>query len=674
MTVEALLARLQGVARSGLGWKALCPAHADISPSLAIDARDGKILLHCHATCTPEAICAELGIEMRDLFLDSNSDWSDVAAYKYVDEEGMLLFEVLRRERLRNGRREKTFVQRRPDGKGGWIWGLGGMRRVLYRLAEVLATQSVLVVEGEKDVETARKFGLIATCNPGGARKWRDEFSEFLRGMQVSIIADADEPGRAHAQRVAASLADKATSLKVLELPGAKDLTEWIEKGGTQEQLLDFLKNTPEWNPRSVMGERLLDDISAYIRRFVSLSESQARVAAVWVVHTHALDAADSTPYLAITSAEKQSGKTRLLEVLLTLVANAWFTGRVTAAVLTRKIDVESPTLLLDESDAAFGGEKEYAEALRGVLNTGHRRGGAASCCVGQGTNLSFRDFSTYCAKAIAGIGKLPDTVADRAISIRLKRAAQGEKIERFRLRDVTREAANLKAQIEAWCDGIIPALRDARPELPDELTDRQQDGAEPLLAIADGAGGDWPRAIRQSLIELCAEGQAADSSIRVQLLADIWQIFDSRGVDRLSSADLVAALCDIETSPWAEWSHGKPITPGKLARLLSPHEIKPHSVRIGDKTPKGYQRNDFEDAWSRYLRTSSVRLSVPPRESATGATTFSSEQIEREQSATERTVVADQYSQKHTSNAPCGGVAFSGSRTKEKQVVEVDI
>src|ERR1700684_3467421 len=111
----------------------------------------------------------------------------------------------------------------------------------------------------------------------------------------------------------------------------------------------------------------MLDDLFTFIRRFVSLSLSQARVVALWVLHTHVIDAADATPYLAITSAEKQSGKTRLLEVCELLVANPWFTGRVTAAVLIRKIDAVQPTLLLDESDAAFSGEKEYAETLRGV-------------------------------------------------------------------------------------------------------------------------------------------------------------------------------------------------------------------------------------------------------------------------------------------------------------------
>ncbi|HEY3926834.1 MAG TPA: primase alpha helix C-terminal domain-containing protein, partial [Candidatus Koribacter sp.] len=157
-----------------------------------------------------------------------------------------------------------------------------------------------------------------------------------------------------------------------------------------------------------------------FVLRYVKLSEAQAEIIVLWIAHTHALSAAQSSPYVAITSAEKQCGKTRLLEVLNLLVVNPWLTGRVTAACLTRKIDKDQPTLLLDESDAAFNGEKEYAEALRGVLNTGHRRGGKASCCVGKGADT--KDFQTFCPKAIAGIGHLPDTVADRSIPILLKR------------------------------------------------------------------------------------------------------------------------------------------------------------------------------------------------------------------------------------------------------------
>ncbi|HEV2022316.1 MAG TPA: hypothetical protein VGQ94_07280, partial [Terriglobales bacterium] len=180
----------------------------------------------------------------------------------------------------------------------------------------------------------------------------------------------------------------------------------------------------------------LLVEVSGFIRRFVSLTLAQADLCALWVAHTHAFDAAEATAYLAIRSAEKQSGKTRLLEVLELLVNKPWFTCSATASVLKRKIDEESPTLLLDESDAAFKGEKEYAEALRGLLNAGHRRGGVASMSVVQGANITYKDFKVFCPKALAGLGTLPDTVADRTIPVRLKRKAAPEKVQRFRRRE----------------------------------------------------------------------------------------------------------------------------------------------------------------------------------------------------------------------------------------------
>lgn len=588
-----------------------------------------------------------------------------VAKYDYEDEIGELLFQVIRVE-------PKGFRQRRPDGFGGWLWNLDGARRVLYRLREVLAETDILVCEGEKDCDTACKMGIVATCNPGGAGKWRPEFTEVLGGKKVVVIPDADEPGRKHALHVAQSLVGKVESLRVLKLPAVKDFSEWVERGGTKEALSELIRNTVEWKQERVEGAQLLDQIAAYIRRFVSLSEFQAWVAAVWIAHTHAFDAADATPYLAVTSAEKQSGKTRLLEVFQTLVANPWFTGRVTAAVLTRKIDRDRPSLLLDESDAAFGGEKEYAEALRGILNTGHRLGGTSSSCVGQGASISCKDFSTFSPKAIAGIGKLPDTVADRAIPIRLKRAAHGEKIERFRLRDVNCEATRLRSHIEAWCTGMISVLRETRPQLPEELTDRQQDGAEPLLAIVDLAGGDWPRKTRQALIALCTEAKADDGSIRVLLLTDIRETFLGRHLDVIFSADLVAALCEIETSPWAEWQRGKPLSLGKLASLLHPFEVSPRNVRISEVVRKGYTREDFADAWQRYLP--GIRAREVDTPAATPATSFVLSEIDASKAATRNDLVAPEKVVEPAPSGLCSGVASPTPKTKDKGLIEVEV
>jgi len=242
MTLEAVLAQLQDVRRNGSGWQARCPAHNDGTPSLSINEREGRILLHCHAGCSQEAVLAAAGIEVRELFADSPAQPRIVAEYDYRGEKGELLFQVVRYE-------PKGFRQRRPDVKRGWTWNLNGAQRVLYRLPEVLAAKSLLICEGEKDCETARALDIVATCNAGGAGKWRKEYSECLRGKQITVIADADEPGRKHAQQVAASLHLRAESVKVLEFAQAKDLSEWAAMGGTRDALLELIRKAAEWKP-----------------------------------------------------------------------------------------------------------------------------------------------------------------------------------------------------------------------------------------------------------------------------------------------------------------------------------------------------------------------------------------------------------------------------------------
>lgn len=368
---------------------------------------------------------------------------------------------------------------------------------------------------------------------------------------------------------------------------------------GNGAPLANALAN-PE--PMPDLGE-LLDELAGFVRRFVVMSEAQVDTAAVWIVHSHCFDSAEQTPYLAISSAEKRSGKTRLLEVLELLVARPWLTGRVTAAVLARKVDGERPTLLLDESDAAFKGDKDYAEALRGLLNTGHRRGGKSTVCVGQGAEIGYKDFSTYCPKAIAGIGKLPDTVADRSLPIRLERRAPGETAERFRRRDVELDALVLTSALDRIAE-LGPMLADARPELPAELDDRAQDAVEPLLAIADLAEGEWPDRIRRAVVELHAGRELDDESAGVRLLADVRAMFDARDVDRLASTVMLDALHRLDEAPWGDW-YGKPLSARKLAQMLRPYGVQPRTVRFDDATARGFLREQFEEAWDRYIPVS---------------------------------------------------------------------
>jgi hypothetical protein len=325
---------------------------------------------------------------------------------------------------------------------------------------------------------------------------------------------------------------------------------------------------------------------------------------ALWVVHSHAVDAADCTPYLSITSAEKRSGKTRLLEVLALLVARPWLTGRVSAAVLVRKTAVEQPSLLLDESDAAFKSDREYAEALRGILNCGFRRGGVTSLCVGQGASMSYEDFPVFGAKAIAGIGRLPDTIADRSVAIELRRRRSDEWVERFRQRKVEPEAVPLHAAAAAWAEANLEALAEAEPELPDELDDRAQDIVEPLLAVADAAGGEWPERARQAAITLLAGERREDSdSLGVRLLRDVRDVFDEAKAERLRTTQILTALNKRDDAPWGgPGPRGNPLDARSLARLLKPYRITRVTFRDGEKTFRGYEREGFEDAWERYL------------------------------------------------------------------------
>jgi hypothetical protein len=348
----------------------------------------------------------------------------------------------------------------------------------------------------------------------------------------------------------------------------------------------------------------ILDDVVAFVRRYIVMTEPQAIAVALWIAHTHAFDAADVTPYLNVSSAEKRSGKTRLLDVLELLVARSWRAVTPTEAVVFRKIAADRPTFLLDEVDALYTPKATNHEGLRALLNAGHRSGTTVPRCVGEGAKIRVEEFEVFCPKALAGIGDLPDTVADRSIKIALKRQAPGERLERFRRRDVEAFAGPLRERLARWAEENIDALAEARPEVPDALDDRAADGWEPLLAIADLAGNHWPARACQAALELSTGDSREDDSLGVRLLADARRIFDERDVDRLATVELIDFLAVDKESDWADWrGTGNPVKPRSLARLLRPYGIRSRTIRLpGGETPKGFLREQFGDAWSRYL------------------------------------------------------------------------
>ena len=346
--------------------------------------------------------------------------------------------------------------------------------------------------------------------------------------------------------------------------------------------------------PERVEAVELLCDLSAAIRKHVVMPGHCADATALWVVHTYLLDALHITPRLSISSPEKQCGKTTLLDVLCRLVWRPLEVSNTTVSPIFRTIEKARPTLLLDEGDTFLPDNVE----LRGVLNSGHRRGGSVLRTVGD--DFEPRQFGTFAPCAIAMIGQLPGTLADRSISIELKRRLAGEALEPFRL-DRTEHLDRLASKAARWAADNANRVRAADPSMPPGVFNRVADNWAPLLAIADVAGSEWPQRARRALEAI--QATAEDASIRVQLLTDIRVIFDEYKLDRLPSDKLIEALIAIESRPWAEWKAGKPLSKNGLARLLKPLKIRPGTKRIaGEKTAKGYYLSDFDDAFSRYL------------------------------------------------------------------------
>ena len=343
----------------------------------------------------------------------------------------------------------------------------------------------------------------------------------------------------------------------------------------------------------------LLGEIEDLIRAYVALTtEEQYAAVALWVAHTYTWrEAAYTTPYLSIQAPEKQSGKSRLLEVLEQSAHNALKAASISPAAVYRAVEKWKPTLLIDEADTIFEGKGEDHAALRGIIDDGYRRGGRAlRVDAKSGEVLSF---STFCPKAIAGIGSPPETIVDRSIVIQMKRKRRDERVLPFRQTAARlADAKSFRLRLEAGFGAIADQLKAAEPEMPEALSDRQADCWEPLIAIADSAGNGWPdRARRAAVLLSMGAGDATEESFRMRLLAETRKVFGDE--DRMPTVRLLAGLNLMDEAPWATFG----LDPRSLAKNLRPYGIGSRDIRIGEQVAKGYLRSDFEDAWARYLQ-----------------------------------------------------------------------
>ena len=360
-----------------------------------------------------------------------------------------------------------------------------------------------------------------------------------------------------------------------------------------------------------------LDLVENYLRRFVVYPSDHAIAAhTLWIAHTHFMDGWDSTPRLAFMSPLPRSGKTRALEVTEPFVPYPLMGFSISAAVMTRSIGAghdngEIPTILYDEIDNVFSRAEEGISELRAALNAGYRRGAKSCRCLNAGAVLEFNCFAPL---VMAGLKDLPDALATRTIFIHMRRRAFDEPREPFRPRDHLPEAAPIKAALVAWCQHHQKAVTTIRPELPPGIEDRDADIWEPLIAVADIAGGDWPNRARAAAVHCVAA--AADSiatSSDIELFAHIQEAF--KQAQKIHLTELVRRLRDREDSPWNDLK-GKPLTTSMLRERLKPYGIKATQKKISGVNLNGSSRTDFHDSWKRLL--------VPPISTASTASTTS--------------------------------------------------
>ena len=455
---------------------------------------------------------------------------------------------------------------------------LGDPNVTLWRPTEGIRKADALASVGLRSIALLGVWNWRGKNEHGGLSALPDWHDVALNGRKVVLCFDSDafqNPDVHHAvEELGRWLETRDARPHFVYLPsdGAKVGVDDYLAVHSREELVALIED--RWRPlpsEAVKVKRekppdvpllptgeLISRVDALLSRFLILPSRAAALAiALYVLHTWAFEAAHATPYLVIQSAVKRSGKTRLEELSELVVRAPWRVTAATEAAMFRKIELARPTLLLDEVDALFGGSSEKSEAIRGILDAGNRPGAAVPRVVGEGTNMTVVDFSVYCPKVLAGINttRWPDTVTDRSIVIQLRRKKPHEKVPKMRWRRLLSETEPLRAALARWAAEHMEELYDADPALPDQLDDRAAEAWEPLLAIADLAGGEAGELARQAALRLSGERDDSDDSHGVLAIAAIRAILGDG--DALHTGQIVTALNDNEQLPFGDYRKG---------------------------------------------------------------------------------------------------------------------
>ena len=392
---------------------------------------------------------------------------------------------------------------------------------------------------------------------------------------------------------------EKAVTLKVR--PATLDaMVKSVRSEETEADRLPFAEVEP--HPEPIDPAQLLSEVSDTIRQFIVLDDHQSDAAALWVALTHFIEVVEVAPLLIVNAPEKSCGKTQLLTVMGRMAYRPLPASNASASALFRAVEAWKPTILIDEADTFFRDNDE----LHGMVNAGYLRGGFVLRSEAVGDSFEPRMFSVFSAKALAGIAlekHLPDATMSRGLVINLRRKLPDESVSRLRHAD--RDLFSIIAEkLARFALDYSQQVRLARPVLPNELSDRDQDNWDGLLAIAGCAGDEWLARATTAALKLSGAGEKVVSTGN-ELLADIQHIFESKSLDRISFTVLIQALCDDDEAGWSTYNRGKPITPRQVSRRLKEYGISSKPTRFGyDGVQKGFDLDQFRDAFARYLKS----------------------------------------------------------------------
>lgn len=515
--------------------------------------------------------------------------------------------------------------------------------------------------QGAKAVKACLEQVLVLACKSGEITQLRtlpqtdnpsnDETDNAIHQTLIRLAALPPLQYDLARKREAESLGVRTTALD--------QAVKEIRKSNGIDNDLPYKEIYP-W-PEEVCPAEILSEVESVVKRFIVCDKEIPVAVALWCAMTWFLDVFHICPLAVITAPEKRCGKSQLLTLIGKLVCRPIAASSISPAALFRSIDAWKPTLLIDECDACMKDNEE----LRGIINSGHTRDSAYVIRT-VGDAFIPTKFSTWGAKALSGIGHVADTLMDRSIVLELRRKLSHENVDRLRYAEPGL-FENLAAKLARFAIDYSDQVRQARPCIPSRLNDRAQDNWEPLLAIAMVAEGEWLSVATKAALKL-AGSESAVQSIGVELLSDIQQIFEEKAIDRISTADLIKALCVDDEKNWATYNKGFPIKPRQLASRLKGYGITSKNVRFNSmETLKGFDKRQFSEAFSRYIPSS-------PSLSATAPPAFIEKCLSVADNSPHGGIVADRNICNYPETLPCGGVADRIHFSGVKERIEVTI